>query len=106
MAAMALNTAGMPGLRRQVTIRDYIRRRVMLGYGLAFAGFALAVAFHIFHAPEGGNSPLFFIAFIPFLAAIVFINFGIKCPRCKGNLAMTPAASPSLSKKHRFNFCP
>jgi len=89
-----------------MTIRDHIRRRVMLGYGLAFAGFALVVAVHIINAPGGGDSPLFFVAFIPFLAAIVFVNLGIRCPRCKGNLAMTPAAYPSFSKKHRFNFCP
>ena len=87
-----------------MTIRAYIRRRVILGYGLALVGFALAVAFHLFS--EGYSSPLFAIAFIPFIAAIFFINFGVRCPRCEGNLAMTPAAYPTFSRKHRFNFCP
>ena len=89
-----------------MTIRAYIRRRVILGYGLAFVGFALAVALAIFFERETKDSPLFFIAIIPFLAAVVFINFGVRCPRCKGNLSMTPAAYPTFSKKHRFNFCP
>jgi len=88
-----------------MTIRAYIRRRMILGYGLALVGFAFVVGLHIFLEPESGSS-LFVVAFIPFLAAIVFINLGLRCPRCKGNLAMTPAAYPNFSKKHRFNFCP
>jgi hypothetical protein len=89
-----------------MTIRSYIKRRVVLGYGLVIVGFALFAASHLFGAPDGENSPLFFVAFIPFFAAVVYVNFAIKCPRCKGNLSVTPAAYPSFSSKHRFNFCP
>jgi hypothetical protein len=87
-----------------VTIRTYIRRRLILGFGSAFIGFLFAVVVMLFK--EGETSPFFALAFIPFIAAIFFINFGVRCPRCEGNLAMTPAAYPNLSKKHRFNFCP
>ena len=87
-----------------MTIRSYIARKVALGFGAAFIGFLFAVAVMLFN--EGENSPFFVLAFIPFIAAILFINFGVRCPRCKGNLAMTPAAYPNFSRKHRFNFCP
>ena len=90
-----------------MTIREYIRRRVVVGYGLIFLGMALFIASVVFFPGDVGEVlPIPLIAFIPFFAAIVYIHFGLRCPRCRGNLAMTPAAYPTFSKKYRFNYCP
>jgi hypothetical protein len=89
-----------------MTIRGHIRRRVLLGYALVLFGVVLFIGAE-FLLDEGVAYPLGFpLAFIPFIVAVIYLNFGLRCPRCKGNLSMTPAAYPSFSSKHRFNYCP
>jgi hypothetical protein len=74
---------------------------------MVFAGLALLVVLALLFDGGGkGDPPIFLVAFVPLVAAVVYVNFGLRCPRCKGNLAMTPAAYPSFSTKHRFNYCP
>jgi|SRR5687767_13454859 len=87
-----------------MTIRDHIARRVAIGYGLAFAGFGLILVLSFVY--DGGPGYAFGFASIPFFATIAYMNLGIRCPRCKGNLAITPAIYPTFSRKHRFNYCP
>jgi len=89
-----------------MTIRDYVRRRVVIGYGLAFLGVGIFMASAFLTDGRDKEADFFLFGFVPFLAAVVFIHFFIRCPRCKGNLALTPAVYPSLSRKHRLNFCP
>lgn len=90
-----------------MTIRDYIRRRVVIGYSLVFLGIALVVATaSFFTGDRDGPTPAVLIGFIPFFAAVVYMHFALRCPRCKGNFLLTPALQGIFSKKHRFNYCP
>jgi len=79
---------------------------VAIGYGLAFVGFGLILVLSFANSGGPEHSAFFGLAFIPFFVAIAYMNLGIRCPRCKGNLAITPAIYPTFSKKHRFNYCP
>ena len=41
------------------------------------------------------------------LAGVLYMSLGIRCPRCKGNLASSPAMNPfPAPAKRSFNFCP
>jgi hypothetical protein len=91
-----------------VTIREYLRRRVLIGYGL----FALGVLYFILigNFLEGKSEDADFLV-VPGVALVVggilYLNYALRCPSCKGNLAISPAAYPfTFAKRHRFNYCP
>ena len=48
---------------------------------------------------------VFWLAFVPILGAIVFVEIALRCPRCKARLGLMPVAE-LMSKEKRFNFCP
>jgi hypothetical protein len=89
-----------------MTIRDHVRRRVLIGYGLAFVGAGIFMASAFLTDGKANGIDFFLFGFVPFLGAIIYINFAIRCPRCKGNLAFTPAVYPTFSSKYRLNYCP
>jgi hypothetical protein len=77
------------------TIRDYIKRRVRWGFGVAFASW-LFVAFTSnmgFGGPRPGYLP--FIGLFGFMGAIVSFMF-IRCPRCRARLGQTIAMQTAM----------
>jgi hypothetical protein len=89
-----------------MTIREHVRKCLLWGIIAAFSS-ALAV---ILETALNGNpgSPLFIVGFIPFIGAILFMNFGIRCPKCRGNLGITIVHYFPLFgwSKHQIGFCP
>lgn len=86
-------------------IRSVLRRKLILTYvAIAIA----AVCVFAFRDLIDERVEALAIAFgaIVGVGALVFVNLGIRCPRCNGNLVMTAqgAAFP-LGRKHRINFC-
>lgn len=89
-----------------MTIREHLEKRLRWGTAAALSSLALVIIFGIMSSDEG-SPPLFFIGFIPFMATILYMNFGIRCPKCSGNLGLTIGhASMSFGSKHRISFCP
>jgi hypothetical protein len=89
-----------------MTICNYFRRHVLIGYGLAFLGVGISMASTFLTDGRDKELGFFLFGFVPFLAGVVFITSSIWCRRCRGNLALTPAAYPTFSRKYRLNFCP
>lgn len=91
-----------------MTIRDYVKRRLIVGYGVLALGVAYFLVIARFLAAEDGAGELLVAPGVALaIGGILYLNFALRCPRCKGNLAISPAAYPlSMSKQHRFNFCP
>jgi hypothetical protein len=89
-----------------MTIRQRIRRRVLIGYAIFLASF---VTFYLVKAGAADRAQFqdwVWLTFVPIVAAFLWMNLAIRCPRCGGNLGTTPAAFPfSFSKKRRFNYC-
>jgi len=87
-----------------MTIRQFVTRRLLWGFGV----FALAMAALIVTSVAGGNanSAAVVICIVAIVAAAGFINLGIRCTKCGGNLGITvvPALFPFWSK-HRVKFC-
>lgn len=87
------------------TIREYLTRRVRLILAVGLASWLVIIAgafipervINEFMSPVGG---------IAFLVAILFLQFGMKCPRCSVRLGQIafPLAIPGLKPKP--NFCP
>ncbi len=91
-----------------MTIREFVKHRLLLGLGTILAYFlfigilGITIGVH-----EGKPSALFLLIPIPFFLVIIFVNFGIRCPRCDGNLGITIGhALFSLFSKHKPNYCP
>ena len=91
-----------------MTIRDYIRRRVRIGYVLALVGVIIIAVGYPFSPDriDTIDAVVAFLTFVPFFAAIAYLSVALRCPRCKGNLAVTPFAYPYLSLKRVLKFCP
>ena len=90
-----------------VTIRQHIKRRLLIAYGLCLVGALIFVATGAFRVRGlGGETPLMWLGFVPFVGGIIFGNLAVRCPRCNGNLGQTAAMHLfRWSKKHRLNFC-
>jgi|SRR5277367_949327 hypothetical protein len=78
-----------------MTIRDYIKRRVRWGFGIAFASwlFVALTSNMGFGGPRPGFLP--FIGVFGFMGAIVSFLF-IRCPRCRARLGQTIAVPAAL----------
>jgi len=88
-----------------VTIRQFIRRRLAIGYGLVFVGLFVQLGIEY----SGGNSNdllLLALAFTPCAAGILLVTFGVRCPRCRANLGAVAAGRFAFSRGARMNFCP
>jgi hypothetical protein len=92
-------------MRTPVPIRTALRRKLLLTY-IALAIAAVCVfAFRELIDQQMESLAIGFGALVA-VAALLFVNLGLRCPRCNGNLAMTAqGAAFSLRKKHRVSFC-
>ena len=90
-----------------MTIREHIKRRLMLGFCAAGASWLLVAAL-MFTREEAPPVPVLFVGMGIFMAAIIFLNFAIRCVRCGGNLGLTiaPALISFFRGKRRISFCP
>jgi hypothetical protein len=52
------------------------------------------------------NTALGALWVVGFFSIIFFVNYGIRCPKCKGNLGMTVAWSVSGGSIRQANHCP
>ncbi|HSV21782.1 MAG TPA: hypothetical protein VLJ17_01995 [Xanthobacteraceae bacterium] len=90
-----------------MTIREHFKQRFRWAIAAAFGSWILIAVFAMTHTGDGAT-PLFFVGFAIFIGAILFMNFGIRCPKCRGNLGMTigHAFMTFGASKHRIGFCP
>jgi hypothetical protein len=78
-----------------MTIRDYIKRRVRWGFGIAFVSwlFVVLTSNMGFGGPRPGYLP--FIGVFGFMGAIVSFLF-IRCPKCHTRLGQTIAMPAAM----------
>ena len=86
-------------------IRSALRRKLILAYIVLAIGAVCVFAFRELIDEQVESLAIAFGAIMG-IGALLFVNLGIRCPRCNGNLVMTAqGAAFSLSAKHRVNFC-
>ena len=89
-----------------MTIRDYIKRRVRWGFGIALASWLfVALASNMdFGKPTPGYLP--FIGLFGFIGAIVLFLF-IRCPKCHARLGQTIAVPAAFRLSGpQVKYCP
>jgi hypothetical protein len=89
-----------------VTIRDYIKRRVLWGFGIAFASWLIiALTSNMgFGGPRPGYLP--FIGVFGFMGAILSFLF-IRCPKCRARLGQTIAVPAAFRLSGpQVKYCP
>jgi len=91
-----------------MTVRDYLNKKIVRVYIIMLICFVLFAVLIIFERPAGLTALLPITPFIGFVACIVYLNFGIRCPDCKNPVAylsfMSFGGYFCISKKIRF--CP
>jgi hypothetical protein len=88
------------------TIRDYIKRRVQWGFGIAFASWLFLAITASFSGPRPGFLPFFGI--LGFMGAIVSFLF-IRCPKCGARLGQTIAIQTGMRLTRwspKVKYCP
>jgi len=89
-----------------MTIRQFVKRRFLWSIGFVVAAVLPLV---IMGTLQNEQATPYFVAFgfITFAIGAGLVNFGIRCPKCKGNLGVTIVpAMFSFSSKHPVKFCP
>jgi hypothetical protein len=91
-----------------MTIRDYIKRRVRWGFGIAIGSWLFVVVTWPLGlwGPRLGYLP--FIGMIGFIGAIVSFLF-IRCPKCRARLGQTiamPTAMRFTRRSPEVKYCP
>jgi hypothetical protein len=91
-----------------MTIRDYIKRRVRWGFGIAFASWAFVAATS--NMGFGGTRPGFlpFIGLFGFIGATLSFLF-IRCRKCRARIGQTiaiPAAIRISRWSSEVKYCP
>ena len=91
-----------------VTIREHLKQRFRWGVIAAVVSFVLLIG--IVASADGNPGPFFLIGFIPFMGAVLYMNFAVRCPKCGGNLGLTIAHFISVGSfglsKHQASYCP
>lgn len=89
-----------------MTIRDYIKRRVRWGFGIAIASWLFVVLtgnMGIF-GPRAGYVPV--IGVFGFMGAIISFMF-IRCPKCRARLGQTIAMPATFRLfSPQVKYCP
>jgi len=91
-----------------MTIRESIQKRLIRAFCVALLAF-ISLFIFIFYIFEDHTHWIEFLVF-PFIiivGAAYFLNFGLRCPSCGGNLGITigPVMFTRLSKRP-INYCP
>jgi hypothetical protein len=91
----------------QVTIRDYIKRRVRGDSAAFIAGAILLAAFmSLYHdQPERFPNSVLYVGGILVLGSGLVIRT-TKCPRCRGDLGNNALGIGLFSGRSAANFCP
>jgi predicted branched-subunit amino acid permease len=90
-----------------MTIRQYIKRRFAWGVGVALSALVFIA---LLLASTNGKPPIpvLLVGIFGFVAAVISLNFAIRCPKCRGNLGITivPAMFSPHWKLRRVSYCP
>ena len=88
-----------------MTIRQFLRRRVTWAYLIGIAGgLALWVAHWSRDEVLAEAATIFGVVAV--VGGVLFLNFALRCPKCKGNLAVTAVSAVySVWGKRRVKFC-
>lgn len=90
-----------------MTIRSELRKKKRNALAIGYAGFAFFVV-GIIICDKSRSFPFFpFAGFAVFLIATLYVMWGIRCPRCRGNIGYVIMyfSSPfAISKK--IKYCP
>jgi hypothetical protein len=90
-------------------IRDQLARKKRIIFMMAlicWLVFGIA-GFMESQSKQSGFPPFIFVAFLGFLACVLFVLFGLRCPNCRNNLGYTiqwPASFWGISDK--LKYCP
>ncbi len=90
-----------------MTIRELVMKKFYLGIGALFACFLCVGIIGIPLIVREKEPALFIFMILPFMAGILFLNVGIRCPKCNGNLGITVVPGfivPYAKQKPRY--CP
>ena len=86
-------------------IRDLLVHRLRAGFVPLVA--ALIVLAAVVYVPKEDSGPLILIGVTLFVAATLFINNRVRCPRCRENLVGVVGPFPfSFMNRASANFCP
>jgi hypothetical protein len=91
-----------------MTIRDRLNRRIVPAYVVMLICFVLFGASGFF---AGGKPGLAFLPLIPFAgfgACILFLYYGVRCPKCRNSIAYLtylPGGGAFRLSRH-LQFCP
>ena len=91
-----------------MNIRDHLNRRIIPTYVTMVCCFALFLGGGIMTSGNPTLRPLLFIGLVGFAGCIIFLCYGIKCPKCHnplGQLSYIPRGG-YFRLSQRLCFCP
>ena len=89
-----------------MTIAEFITRRLLAVWGY-FATVFLVFALAAVVMGRQVSPVLFGVLFVLFAGGALYIQFAIRCPRCKGNLGFTIGqAMLPIARRRKPRFCP
>jgi|SRR5437016_1552392 len=90
-----------------MTIREVLNRRKRIAAVIMYTGLALFVAVGILSMRNEKLATLIPLAMVPFMGALLYILYGMRCPRCRGWIASIIAYGGSpFSVSRKLRFCP
>ena len=85
------------------TIRERLTRQWRITYALTLPAIAVGTGL----AYVGHDQIAIYLIMAFAVAAVVYANLVMKCPKCRHSLVMAGSAMPQLKQKSvRQNFCP
>jgi ribosomal protein S27AE len=90
-----------------MTIRESLDRKRRKASIIAFASWLVFVAAGVLTSEYSPAIILAIPAFIVFMASVVYLVFGIRCPRCGGIMGYVLIySSGPFSISRKINYCP
>ncbi len=89
-----------------MTVRDFLTRKKRKVSIIAFASWLILAIAGILSSRY--KTFIFIVpAFIVFMASVIYLIFGIRCPRCKGMMGhVSSYSSGPFSISRKINYCP
>lgn len=97
-------TAAQRIVRRHVTIREFVARRVLIGYALTITG--MLVFLYLKLTSRQDDDLLFALGSLPLVAGVITLVFWVRCPRCKTKLGTGVAAHFTFVSADKIKCCP